>query len=106
MINVYQPVQDPSTGSGHNISCSVMVPVGIDPSLVRIEWIKDSEVTNSTRISVINSYNASAVTKMVIFNQLRATDNGTYRCSVMVEGFNTTPSVAVILVNGGYNMFG
>ena len=104
MINVYQPVQDPNTGSSHNISCSVMVPAGVDPSLVRIEWIKDSEVTNSTRISVIDSYNTSAVTKMVIFNQLRATDNGTYQCSVMVEGFTT--SVAVILVNGGYNMLG
>ena len=99
-ITLYQPVPHPDTGSGHNISCSVIIPTGVNPSLVRIDWIKDSTtVANSSRVSVIDSYDGSVLTKTVIFQQLLAADNGTYRCNVTVNRF-TDPRTDVIIVNG------
>ena len=95
-ITLYQPVQYPDTGSGHNISCSVTVPTGVDPSLVVIDW---TMVANSSRVTVIDSYDGSIVTKTGIFQQLRAADNGTYRCSVTINGF-TDPDTRNIIVNG------
>ncbi|XP_065895470.1 hemicentin-1-like isoform X2 [Dysidea avara] len=98
-ITLYQPVPHPDTGSGHNISCSVIIPTGVNPSLVRIDWIKDSTtVANSSRVSVIDSYDGSVLTKTVIFQQLLAADNGTYRCNVTVNRF-TDPRTDVIIVN-------
>ncbi|XP_065904647.1 hemicentin-1-like isoform X2 [Dysidea avara] len=94
-ITLYQPVQYPDTGSGHNISCSVTVPTGVDPSLVVIDW---TMVANSSRVTVIDSYDGSIVTKTGIFQQLRAADNGTYRCSVTINGF-TDPDTRNIIVN-------
>jgi len=76
-----------------------MVPAGVDPSLVRIEWIKGSEVTNTTRVNVIDSYDGSKVTKTVRFRELRAADNGEYYCNVTVIGF-TAPNTRIIVVNG------
>jgi len=104
MINVYQPVKDPlTTGSGHSISCSAAVPAGVDPEMVKIVWSKGSKVINpsssQSSINVVDSYNASVVTKRVMFTQLRAADNGTYQCNVTVEGFSAS-STAIIVVNG------
>ena len=101
MISVYQLTQNPDTGSLLNISCAVTVPTGVDSSLVRISWIKDTTVTNTSQITVLDSYDGSrsVLTKTVLFRQLSAADGGTYRCNVTVNGFTTT-STEVIVVNG------
>jgi len=100
-IDVYQPVQDPNTGSEHNISCTVTIPNELDPSLVIIDWIKDTLISNTTRVYVIASINGSVFTKSLVFQPILTNDNGTYQCIVTIDGL-LHPDIRTISVIGEF----
>ena len=88
-------------GSEHNISCTVTIPNELDPSQVRIDWIKVTKISNTTRVNVITSINGSVYTKSLVFQPIFSEDSGTYQCRVTIDGLTQT-GTRMISIYGGF----
>ena len=68
---------------------------------MRIDWVKDTIISNTTRVSVISSTNGSVYTKSLVFQPIRTDDNGTYQCRVTIDGL-LHPDIRTISVIGEF----
>ena len=101
---VNQTVQNPDEGSSHILMCTIILPTGVSPDLLQIEWSGHrSLMPNNPRVIVSNitkTTEAQQYTKIVTFQQVQPVDDGNYTCTVSISGFTTSSDV--IIVNGEY----
>ena len=101
---VNQTVQNPDEGSSHNLTCTIILPTGVSPDLLQIEWSGHrSLMPNNSRVIISDITNTAVpqqYTRIVTFQQVQPVDDGNYTCTVNITGFTTSRDV--ITVNGEY----
>ena len=107
MIDISQSVEGSVIGLPHTLVCTAIVVAGVSPPLVKIEWIGDTSLSESPRVTVFNQTSSGSQRRLkfartVAFSPLLGHDIGEYTCVVTVTGFERSGnSESVIVMTNG-----
>ena len=108
-IEISQSTEGSVIGLSHTLICTVATAVGVSPSLVKIDWSRNSSLSESPRVTIFDqtttrSHDTLILKRIVAFSPLLYHDIGEYTCSVMVTGFDGVGNLesAMIMANGMY----
>ena len=109
LIDISQSVEGSVIGLPHTLVCTAIVVVGVSPPLVKVEWIGNTSLSESPRVTIFNQTSTGSQRRLkfartVAFSPLLGHDIGEYTCIVTVTGFERSGNTESIMVmtNGNY----